>query len=147
MDQIDPIQARQVWSRVRSGQSREDPLRLLTELELEAELFYSHLARLPMFSGNRLLPRLRQENRKLLLTLWGIGSLTELPPPPQPRHSLRGTPEGMVQQCWELRKKALALLGEAPLPGLPEGVTDQLRDRYETHALGLLELLGLLQNR
>ena len=147
MDQIDPIQARQVWSRVRGGQSREDPLPRLLELELETELIYSHLGKMPPLSGQRLMARLRQENRKTLMILSGICSLTQIPRPIQPRHSLRGTPEGLAQQCWELRKKGLALLEDSSLPGLPEGVADRLRDWYEGHALGLLELLGLLQGR
>ena len=147
MEQIDLIQARQVWNRVRGGQTREEPLQALTALELETELFYSQLARLPMLSGTRLMARLRQENRSFLRILAGIGALTDLPRQAMPRHSLRGTPEGMAQQCWELRKKALALLEEAQLPGLPQAVTEQLRDRYESHSLAVLELLGVLQGR
>lgn len=147
MDQIDPIQARLVWNRVRGGQTREEPLQALMALEEETEAFYSQLARLPLLSGNRLMARLRQENRKNRMILAGICSLTDLPRPSQPRHSLRGTPEGLAQQCWELRKKGLALLEDAQLPGLPQGVTEQLRDRYERQALELLELLGVLQSR
>ena len=146
MEQMDPIRAQRVWQRVSGNEAAADPLPRLIALEQEAGLVYGKMAQCPNFSTTRLLARLREENRSFLQVYAGLLSLTSGDTPdPCPRHSLRGTPEGFAQHCWELRRQSLALLNSAQLPSACMGVLDTMKRRTTDHCALLAQLIGLMK--
>lgn len=148
MEQIDPIQARQVWGRVRGNPLPEDPLPRLLELEQETGLLYAQLARFPLLSGNRTLARLREECSRFERLYTGMMALSDAGrPAPGPRHTLRGNPAGFLRQCWTLRRQSLELLEQGRFAPTLSPVPDCVRERLRNHCLLLLELTGWVSSR
>ena len=146
MEQMDPIRAQRVWQRVSASEAAADPLPRLISLEQEAGMMYSRLAQCSGFATNRLLARLREENRSFLQIYAGLLSLTSGDTPdPMPQRSLRGNPEGFAQHCWELRRQSLALLNSAQLPSACMGVLDTMKRRTTDHCALIAQLIGWMK--
>ena len=141
MEQLTPIQARQVWQRVR-GDTEENPLSRLLALEAEIRHTYRWLQTHTMLRDSGLLIRLREDSCRFYGILAGMGSVLELELTVEAPPSVRGNPEGLLRRCFRSRMEAVALLSSLP-PALKPNAT-RLESQMIAHSLNQLELLGKL---
>lgn len=146
MEQIDPIRAQQVWSRVRSSEPETpDSLRRLLALEAEIRHICHYLQKNTSLRDSRLLLRLREDSQRLLSTLSGLCMITGIDCAPPAPPSVRGSAEGLLRQCYKTRLSSISLLASLPAECAPR--SPLLKRRMEDHAMILLELLGSLPRR
>ena len=142
MDPLTPDQARQVWQRVRGGDTGSDPLPRLLALEAELRHIYHWLQTHTLLRDNHLLARLREDSGRFSAILKGLCLVLDREYTVQAPPSVRGNPEGLLRQCFRDRAESLRLLS-----ALPDGARESaalLEKQMQVHSLNLLELLGKL---
>lgn len=142
MEPINPEQAQRVWQRVRGPGAESDTLEMLLALESECRQLLLCLQKTAPLRDSRGLNRLREECRRFSHIFLGLAMVREADVTVTAAPAVRGNAEGLLRQCYAVRRKAIGLL--RALPEDSAFCAELLSQRMEEHCLLVLELLGSL---